>query len=53
MRSRRLGWESTNPRTTPPNNRYWYDAEGQLCAVQSVRYGTGPVMQYLYDAALH
>jgi RHS repeat-associated protein len=31
-------------------NRYWYDAEGQLCAVQSIRYGNGPVIQYVYDA---
>ena len=31
-------------------NEYWYDAEGQLCAVQSKRYGNGPVIQYAYDA---
>jgi RHS repeat-associated protein len=27
-----------------------YDAEGQVCAVQSVRYGAGTVIQYVYDA---
>jgi RHS repeat-associated protein len=31
------------------NNEYWYDAEGQLCAVQSLRYGAGTVYQYVYD----
>jgi RHS repeat-associated protein len=31
------------------NNEYWYDAEGQLCAVQSLRYGAGTVYQYAYD----
>jgi len=29
-------------------NRYWYDAEGQLCAVQNQVIGT--VTQYIYDA---
>jgi hypothetical protein len=32
------------------NNEYWYDAEGQLCAVQSQRYTGAPVIQYIYDA---
>jgi hypothetical protein len=30
-------------------NRYWYDAEGQLCAVQSLRYTGAPIIQYIYD----
>jgi RHS repeat-associated protein len=32
------------------NNEYWYDAEGQLCAVQSQRYTGAAVIQYIYDA---
>jgi RHS repeat-associated protein len=32
------------------NNEYWYDAEGQLCAVQSQRIGGAAVIQYVYDA---
>jgi hypothetical protein len=32
------------------NNRYWYDAEGQLCAVQNQRSSGAPVIQYVYDA---
>ena len=32
------------------NNRYWYDAEGQLCAAQSQRSTGAPVIQYVYDA---
>ncbi len=31
-------------------NEYWYDAEGQLCAVQSTRYGNGTIIQYVYDS---
>jgi hypothetical protein len=27
------------------NNEYWYDAEGLLCAVQSLRYTGAPVTQ--------
>jgi RHS repeat-associated protein len=32
------------------NNRYWYDAEGQLCAVQSLAIPGLPITQYVYDA---
>jgi YD repeat-containing protein len=32
------------------NNKYWYDAEGQLCAMQSLVGGPGAVTQYVYDA---
>jgi len=32
------------------NNRYWYDAEGQLCAAQSLAITGLPVIQYVYDA---
>jgi RHS repeat-associated protein len=32
------------------NNKYWYDAEGQLCAVQSQAVAGLPVIQYVYDA---
>jgi RHS repeat-associated protein len=32
------------------NNRYWYDAEGQLCAVQSLAVPGLPITQYVYDA---
>jgi len=32
------------------SNRYWYDAEGQLCAVQNQAVGGLPVTQYVYDA---
>ena len=32
------------------NNEYWYDAEGQLCAVQSQAVTGLPVIQYVYDA---
>jgi RHS repeat-associated protein len=32
------------------NNRYWYDAEGRLCAAQDMRGGSGAVTQYVYDA---
>jgi RHS repeat-associated protein len=32
------------------NNRYWYDAKGQLCAVQSLAVAGLPITQYVYDA---
>src|SRR5271157_5134911 len=32
------------------NNEYWYDAEGQLCAVQSQALPGLPITQYVYDA---
>jgi RHS repeat-associated protein len=32
------------------NNEYWYDAEGQLCAVQSQRWPGAAIIQYIYDA---
>jgi RHS repeat-associated protein len=32
------------------NNEYWYDAEGQLCAVQSQRWPGAAIYQYIYDA---
>ncbi|HEY1211177.1 MAG TPA: RHS repeat-associated core domain-containing protein [Terracidiphilus sp.] len=32
------------------NNEYWYDAEGQLCAVQSLAIPGLPITQYVYDA---
>jgi hypothetical protein len=32
------------------NNRYWYDAEGQLCAQQSLATTGLPITQYVYDA---
>jgi YD repeat-containing protein len=32
------------------NNRYWYDAEGQLCAEQSQRTTGAAIYQYVYDA---
>jgi YD repeat-containing protein len=31
------------------NNKYWYDAEGQLCAVQSLAVTGLPITQYIYD----
>lgn len=31
-------------------NRYWYDAEGQLCAEQSTRTNGASIFQYVYDA---
>jgi hypothetical protein len=31
-------------------NRYWYDAEGQLCAVQNQAVSGLPITQYVYDA---
>jgi hypothetical protein len=32
------------------NNRYWYNAEGELCAEQSQRVGDAAIIQYVYDA---
>jgi RHS repeat-associated protein len=32
------------------NNKYWYDAEGQQCAVQSLAVTGLPITQYIYDA---
>jgi len=31
-------------------NQYAYDAEGRLCAVETIAAGSGPATQYVYDA---
>jgi YD repeat-containing protein len=44
-------YDASGNTTWDGNNYYWYDAEGQLCAVQSDRLNVlGTPYQYLYDA---
>jgi YD repeat-containing protein len=63
-RSSSTGRDASGNTLYDGNNEYWYDAEGQLstprtktcpwgprlCAVQSLRYTGGAVIQYVYDA---
>jgi RHS repeat-associated protein len=49
-RSSSTGRDASGNTLYDGNNEYWYDAEGQLCAVQSQRYSGGAVIQYVYDA---
>jgi YD repeat-containing protein len=45
-----FGYDASGNTLYDGNNEYWYDAEGQLCAVQSQRSAGAPVIQYVYDA---
>jgi YD repeat-containing protein len=45
-----FGYDASGNTLYDGNNRYWYDAEGQLCAVQSLRWQGGTIIQYVYDA---
>jgi RHS repeat-associated protein len=42
------GYDNSGHTLYDGNNHYWYDAEGQLCAVQRSTGGT--ITQYIYDA---
>jgi RHS repeat-associated protein len=43
-----LTYDASGNTANDGNNRYWYDAEGQLCAVQSI--ATSSITAYVYDA---
>jgi len=45
-----FGYDASGNTLFDGNNRYWYDAEGQLCAVQNLRWQGGAIIQYVYDA---
>jgi RHS repeat-associated protein len=45
-----FGYDASGNTLYDGNNRYWYDGEGQLCAVQSLRWQGGTITQYIYDA---
>ena len=45
-----FGYDASGNTLFDGNNRYWYDAEGQLCAVQNLRWQGGAIIQYIYDA---
>ena len=45
-----FGYDASGNTLYDGNNRYWYDAEGQLCAVQNLRWQGGAIIQYVYDA---
>jgi len=45
-----FGYDASGNTLYDGNNRYWYDAEGQLCAVENLRWQGGVFIQYIYDA---
>src|SRR5271157_2753583 len=49
-RSSSTGWDASGNTLYDGNNEYWYDAEGQLCAMQSQALPGLPITQYVYDA---
>jgi len=44
------GYDTGGNTLNDGNYKYWYDAEGQLCAVQNQATSGLPVTQYVYDA---